>query len=172
MPKRIVVCSDGTGNTAVKARRTNVFKVFEAVDLHGHRLNPERTPQVAIYDDGVGTEDFKPLKILGGAFGWGLSRNVKDLYRELARIDDPGDEIFMFGFSRGALTVRTLAGFISTCGLIDKNKITPKISVVWRCCRRRLWRVSQMLPSVAVAVVRKADEECGQILQDTIRSGT
>ena len=54
IPKRIVVCSDGTGNTAVKDRGTNVFKVFEAVDLNGHRLNPELTPQVAIYDDGVG----------------------------------------------------------------------------------------------------------------------
>ena len=66
MAKRIVVCSDGTGNTAIKGRGTNVFKVFESVDLNGHRLNPKLTPQVAIYDDGVGTEDFKPLKILGG----------------------------------------------------------------------------------------------------------
>src|SRR4029077_18642001 len=86
MAKRIVVCSDGTGNTAIKGRGTNVFKVFEAVDLNGHRLDTSLTPQVAIYDDGVGAEDFKPLKLLGGAFGWGLSRNVKHLYRELARV--------------------------------------------------------------------------------------
>jgi hypothetical protein len=126
MPKRIVVCSDGTGNTAIKDRGTNVFKVFEAVDLNGHRLDPTLTPQVALYDDGVGTEDFKPLKLIGGAFGWGLTRNVKALYKELARVYDPGDEIYMFGFSRGAFTVRTLAGLISTCGLVDPQKVEPK----------------------------------------------
>ncbi len=153
MSKRIVVCSDGTGNTAIKDRGTNVFKVFEAVDLNGHRLDPKLTPQVAIYDDGVGTQDFKPLKIAGGAFGWGLSRNVKHLYRELARLYDPGDEIFMFGFSRGAFTVRTLAGFISTCGLLDKRKVTPSdvsglkkavdaaYSAYRKCYRPSLWRL-------------------------------
>ena len=71
MPKRIVVCSDGTGNTATKGRGTNVFKLFEAVDLDSHRFDANVTPQIAIYDDGVGTENFKPLKIFGGATGWG-----------------------------------------------------------------------------------------------------
>jgi uncharacterized protein (DUF2235 family) len=153
MAKRIVVCSDGTGNTAIKGRGTNVFKVFEAVDLNGHRLDTSLTPQVAIYDDGVGTEDFKPLKLLGGAFGWGLSRNVKHLYGELARIYDPGDEIYMFGFSRGAFTVRTLAGFIAACGLVDPNKIDPKTfgnlkkevdrayKAYRKCYRPRLWQL-------------------------------
>lgn len=122
MAKRIIVCSDGTGNTAIKGRGTNVFKLFEAVDLNGHRYDPKLTPQIAIYDDGVGTENFKPLKIFAGATGWGLSRNVKHLYKELARVYDPGDEIYMFGFSRGAFTVRTLAGLIATCGLVDPRR--------------------------------------------------
>ena len=113
MPKRIVICSDGTGNSAIKGRGTNVFKLFEAVDLETHKFDPDATPQIAIYDDGVGTEKFKPLKILSGATGWGLSRNVKHLYKELARIYDPGDDIYMFGFSRGAFTVRTLVGLHS-----------------------------------------------------------
>ncbi len=125
MAKNIVVCSDGTGNTANKNRGTNVFKIYEAVDLHSHIGNEDRKPQVAIYDDGVGTQSFKPLKIIGGAFGWGLKDNVKQLYRELARVyeprDDskgrPGDDIYVFGFSRGAFTVRTLVGLISYCGL-------------------------------------------------------
>ena len=56
MPKRIVVCSDGTGNSAIKGRGTNVFKLFEAVDLDTHRFDADATPQIAIYDDGVGTE--------------------------------------------------------------------------------------------------------------------
>ena len=48
-----------------------MFKLFEAVDLDSHRYDPGVTPQIAIYDDGVGTENFKPLKLLAGATGWG-----------------------------------------------------------------------------------------------------
>ena len=123
MPKNIIICSDGTGNTAIKGRGTNVFKIFESVDLNSHRFHPERSPQVAIYDDGVGTESFKLLRILGGAAGYGLSRNVRQLYKELCRIYDPGDRIFLFGFSRGAFTVRSLSGFIGTCGIIDISRL-------------------------------------------------
>jgi hypothetical protein len=115
MPKNIVICSDGTGNTAIKGRGTNVFKLYEAVDLIDGS-------QVALYDDGVGTETLKPLKILGGAFGYGLSRNVRQLYADLARAYRPGDRIFLFGFSRGAFTVRTLAGLIVNCGVLDVEK--------------------------------------------------
>ncbi|MCC2641673.1 MAG: hypothetical protein K0S45_2086 [Nitrospira sp.] len=122
MPKNIVICSDGTGNSAIKGRGTNVFKAFESIDLNGHRTQPELTPQVALYDDGVGTENFKPLKIFAGATGYGLSRNVKQLYKELVRIYDPGDRIFLFGFSRGAFTVRTLVGLIAACGMLDRSK--------------------------------------------------
>jgi uncharacterized protein (DUF2235 family) len=123
MAKNIVVCSDGTGNSAIKGRGTNVFKLFESIDLNGHRFDPELTPQVAIYDDGVGTESFKPVRMLGGAAGYGLSRNVRQLYKELCRIYDPGDRIFLFGFSRGAFTVRSLGGFILKCGILDVRKI-------------------------------------------------
>jgi uncharacterized protein (DUF2235 family) len=122
MAKRIVICSDGTGNTGILGRGTNVFKTFEAVDLNGHKHDASLMPQIALYDDGVGTEDFKPVKIFAGITGWGLSRNVKQLYKELVRVYDPGDQIFMFGFSRGAFTIRTLAGFIGTCGILDRAR--------------------------------------------------
>src|SRR5262249_29229736 len=152
MPKRIVVCSDGTGNTAIKGRGTNVFKLFEAVDLESHRYDSSATPQIAIYDDGVGTEQFKPLKVLSGATGWGLSRNVKHLYKELARGYDPGDDVYVFGVSRGAFTVRTLVGFIQTCGLVDPDRLESKTFATLnravnegykayrRCYRPTLWR--------------------------------
>jgi len=123
MAKSIVVCSDGTGNSSTKGRGTNVFKLFEAIDLTSHRLDPALMPQVAFYDDGVGTETFKPLKIFAGITGFGLSRNVKQLYKEIVRLHDPGDALYFFGFSRGAFTVRTLAGFIATCGLLDRSKL-------------------------------------------------
>jgi uncharacterized protein (DUF2235 family) len=141
--KNIVVCSDGTGNTAIKGRGTNVFKLFEAVDLNRHRTDPTLPPQVAIYDDGVGTEDFKPVRILAGATGYGLSRNVRQLYKELVRIYDPADRIFLFGFSRGAFTVRTLAGLIGFCGIVDVRRLdtvealTATVARAYRAYRRR-----------------------------------
>jgi uncharacterized protein (DUF2235 family) len=79
-------------------------------------------PQVAMYHDGVGTESIKWAALLAGATGWGLSRNVKQLYGELARVYAPGDKIFLFGFSRGAFSVRTLAGLIHACGILDLSK--------------------------------------------------
>ena len=145
MPKNIVVCSDGTGNSTILGRGTNVFKLFEAVDLNGHRWDPNLTPQVAFYDDGVGSQSFKPLRVLGGIAGWGLSENIRQLYKEVVRIYDPGDQIYVFGFSRGAFTVRSLVGLISTCGIVDASrcataealdKVVRKAYVAYRQCYR------------------------------------
>ena len=153
MPKNIIICSDGTGNTAIKGRGTNVFKIFESVDLNSHRFHPERPPQVAIYDDGVGTESFKLMRILGGAAGYGLSRNIRQLYRELCRIYDPGDHIYLFGFSRGAFTVRSLSGFIGTCGIIDvarlgsSDELDARVEQAYRVYRGcyRTWLMRRIL---------------------------
>jgi uncharacterized protein (DUF2235 family) len=114
MSKNIILCSDGTGNKGIKDRGTNVFKLFESIDLHNSRQK-----QIVFYDDGVGTSKIKPITILGGAFGLGLSRNVRQLYTDLVRCYKPGDKIFLFGFSRGAYTVRVLAGFIDAVGILD-----------------------------------------------------
>jgi uncharacterized protein (DUF2235 family) len=123
-PKNIVICSDGTGNSAIKGRGTNVFKLFEAVDVVGHLTPSGSREQVAIYDDGVGTQKLKVFRLLAGAFGMGLARNVRQLYTELSRCYLPGDDIYMFGFSRGAFTVRTLAGFIDHAGILDPSGLT------------------------------------------------
>ena len=102
MARKIILLSDGTGNSAAKVWRTNVWRMFESLDLSG-------SDQIAFYDDGVGTSSFKPLAILGGGFGWGLKRNVLDLYKFLCRnYQSNDDEIFAFGFSRGAFTIRSL----------------------------------------------------------------
>ena len=76
--KRIILLSDGTGNSAGKVWRTNVWRVFESLDLTSSQ-------QIAFYDDGVGTSSFKPFAILGGAFGFGLKRNVLDIYKFACR---------------------------------------------------------------------------------------
>ncbi len=166
MAKNIIICSDGTGNTAIKGRGTNVFKMFESVDLNSHRFQPERTPQVAIYDDGVGTESLRLMRILGGAAGYGLSRNVRQLYKELCRIYDPGDRIFLFGFSRGAFTVRSLSGFIGRCGIVDVTRLegpedldalVKRAYEVYRSCYRT-WLIKKLIGPADRSVTAKFRE--------------
>src|ERR1700753_4501784 len=111
MGKRIILLSDGTGNAASKVWSSNVWRVFESLDLTG-------TQQIAFYDDGVGTSSFKPLAILGGVFGWGLKRNVLDTYKFLCENYVPGDQIYGFGFSRGAFTIRVVIGLVLRQGLV------------------------------------------------------
>jgi hypothetical protein len=114
MPKNIVLCSDGTGNSTIKNRGTNVYKLYEAVDLE---TPPGEDQQVGFYDDGVGTGALKTLRALGGAFGYGFARNIRQLYAYLCRVYEPGDRIYLFGFSRGAYTVRCVGGVLKYCGV-------------------------------------------------------
>src|SRR5882757_8279531 len=99
MTRRIILLSDGTGNSAASIWRTNVWRIFQSIELN-------RSDQVAFYDDGIGTSRFKPFAWFGGIFGYGLKRNViasyKFLCRNYVRPLDPADqqkpEIFAFGF--------------------------------------------------------------------------
>lgn len=114
--KSIVLFSDGTGNSSAKLFKTNVWRMYEAVDL-GPAAEGKR-PQISYYDDGVGTSSFKPLAALGGAFGYGLKRNVLDIYRYACRNYRDGDDIYAFGFSRGAFTARLVVALIASEGLV------------------------------------------------------
>ena len=111
MSKCIVLFSDGTGNSSAKAQKTNVWRLFQAIDQRESTL-------LAMYDDGVGTSSNKYLAALGGAFGFGLKRNVIDLYKFVCRNWNEGDKIYGFGFSRGAFTIRVLVGLIAREGLV------------------------------------------------------
>ena len=75
MPKNIILFSDGTGNSSATLFKTNVWRLYQALDLSG----PD---QIACYDDGLGTSSFKPFALLGGAFGWGSSAtlNISTLF--------------------------------------------------------------------------------------------
>ena len=115
MNKNIILLSDGTGNGAAKRNKTNVWQLYDALDLH-------RDDQVAFHDDGVGSQEFLPFKLIGGAIGWGLKRNVRELYKFLCRNYKTDDRIYLFGFSRGAFTVRMLAGMIDYCGVYTDYK--------------------------------------------------
>src|SRR5437870_3674677 len=117
MSKSIVLLADGTGNSAAKLFKTNVWRLFKSLDL-SDPPPAGALRQIAYYHDGVGTSTFKPLAILGGIFGVGLKRNVIDIYTFLCRNYNPGDRIFAFGFSRGAFTIRVLAGVVLTQGVL------------------------------------------------------
>jgi uncharacterized protein (DUF2235 family) len=119
--KNIVLCADGTGRRGGYGIDTNVYKTYKAVDI-----NSPDVDQYTFYDQGVGTDKSDTSKnkyrtALSGAFGFGFRSNVLHLYHFLARSYNPGDAIFLFGFSRGAATVRAFAGFINACGLVDRN---------------------------------------------------
>ncbi len=134
MPKNIILLSDGTGNSSAKLFKTNVWRLYQALDLTGD-------DQIANFDDGVGTSSFKPLAILGGTLGYGLKRNVVHLYMFLCRHYKPGDRIFGFGFSRGAFTIRLLMGLVAREGLVpyegSEAKLGRDARNAYRAYRRR-----------------------------------
>jgi uncharacterized protein (DUF2235 family) len=126
--KRIILCSDGTWNKPGKSRNTNVLKFARAV------LPLDDTPppgddgmvfpihQVVFYDAGVGSGNVLD-QVSGGAFGSGLDKNIKDVYRFLANNYVEGDEIFLIGFSRGAFTSRSAGGLIRNSGVLRKEHL-------------------------------------------------
>ncbi len=120
MSKRIAICSDGTWNTPDmivdgQPAPTNVTKMALAIAAR----DPSGNQQKVFYDKGVGTSRFE--RIRGGALGLGLSQNIEDAYTYLVENYEEGDEIYFFGFSRGAYTVRSAAGLIRKCGLLKKE---------------------------------------------------
>src|SRR5215510_2239628 len=138
MPKNIVLLSDGTGNSAAKLFKTNVWRLYQALDIDPVPAAGLRR-QVAFYDEGVGSENFKPLALLGSAFGIGVWRNVRDLYTFTCRNYEKGDQIFAFGFSRGAFTVRLLVGMIGKCGLVvpdSEDDLSKKVEIAYLEYRR------------------------------------
>jgi uncharacterized protein (DUF2235 family) len=111
--RRIVIFADGTGN-AFTTQESNIWRLFLALDKN-------KPDQIVHYIRGVGTSGFRPWAMLDGATGFGVPSNVRQLYSFLCVNWLPGDEIYLFGFSRGAFTVRTLAAFISNQGLIPRT---------------------------------------------------
>ncbi|MEM7220782.1 MAG: DUF2235 domain-containing protein [Pseudomonadota bacterium] len=117
-PKRqIVLLADGTGNSASNPHKSNVWRLYTALDRTNDNLRVH-------YDNGVGTSGFSAYALLGKAFGVGLTRNVLQLYENLCRDYVEDAEIFVFGYSRGAFTVRVLAAFIADHGIIKASKLS------------------------------------------------
>jgi len=124
MTKNLIVCCDGTWNNSEQEENgipnpTNVVRLYRALaekDANG-------IDQKKYYHSGVGGEKFGLReRIFGGMFGIGISRHIQSAYHWLASNYENGDKIWLFGFSRGAFTARSLAGFIGK-GLLDLNKL-------------------------------------------------
>jgi hypothetical protein len=121
--KRIVLCCDGTWNHAVNPRVTNVEKLQRCVVQGLVPGADDDVVQIVGYVGGVGARGYKVDQVLGGAFGYGLTRNVVDGYRFLATTWSPGDEIYVVGFSRGAFTARSVVGMIAQVGLLTPEAV-------------------------------------------------
>ena len=106
---KILLFADGTGN-AITTRESNVWRIYQSLD-------PSAADQISLYIPGVGTSEFKPWAMFDGATGIGVPENVLKLYHFLSWNWSPGDEIYMFGFSRGAFTIRLLIDLIYKEGL-------------------------------------------------------
>ncbi|RAO68307.1 uncharacterized protein BHQ10_004319 [Talaromyces amestolkiae] len=121
--KRLIVCCDGTwedGNSEeINNPLSNITRIARAIKPHAEIIvNGVRTiiPQITYYQKGVGTGVLD--QYLGGLTGVGLSANVRAAYAFLAENYEPGDELFFFGFSRGAYTARAIAGLVADMGLL------------------------------------------------------
>lgn len=135
MTRRLVVCCDGTWNRPDEVRGgvtapTNVAKVALGLAREG----ADGVPQLLFYQQGVGTRRFERLR--GGAFGFGLGRNVRDCYRFLADSYQPGDELYFFGFSRGAFTARSTLGLVRNSGILRPEHV-DRIKDAYRLYRAR-----------------------------------
>ncbi len=159
MPKKIIICCDGTGNE-IKENQSNVLKFY--------RVLKESESQVAFYDPGVGTISNsgawaafknKCKGVFGLATGYGLDDNVLDAYRFLISQYKKGDEVYLFGFSRGAHTVRVLAGFINLVGLLRNHQahlsgyaLTAYKQSALNDNNATAWRVQEVLDSQRITI--------------------
>jgi Uncharacterized alpha/beta hydrolase domain (DUF2235) len=117
--RRLIVCCDGTWNSPKTEEDTNVVRLLRAI---APVCPNTRVTQISHYHLGVGTGNVFD-RLLGGMAGIGLSSSVKSCYGFLVDNYQPGDEILLFGFSRGAYVVRSVAGLIGTIGLLEKTEM-------------------------------------------------
>lgn len=127
--KRLVFCFDGTWNKLDAKNQTNVVFTAESITPTAS-VDGSMITQMIYYDEGVGTGKWE--RIAGGCFGAGLTKNLGDAYRFLIFNYTPGDEVYIFGFSRGAYSARSFVGLIRHCGILQRKyagKVTEAIKL-------------------------------------------
>ena len=127
----IVVCADGTWNRpeedVEKDHATNVLKLARAIEP-----DPSDDKQQVFYDWGLGSYHDR---VVAGATGRGIHKNIVDGYRYIVQNYSPNDRIYLFGFSRGAYTVRALCGLINNCGILKRSD-AKLVAQAWRIYKR------------------------------------
>jgi uncharacterized protein (DUF2235 family) len=115
--KRLVFCFDGTWNKIDGENPTNVARIAQSVS----RFDKSSIPQFIYYDEGVGTTATE--RLTGGMFGRGLTEKILEAYHILVLNYEPGDEIYVFGFSRGAFTARSFVGLLRNAGIMSRRSL-------------------------------------------------
>lgn len=145
IPKRVAVFLDGTWNTV--GDNTNVWRLKSLCD-------PADPQQTVYYSVGVGTQLGE--RIRGGLFGYGLDHEITDAYKWLVDNYNEGDQLFIFGFSRGAYTARSLSGFISKCGLLKPGSPLSINQLYDRYRRRTDKTIRELLQNVESGTTSQA----------------
>ncbi|MEV6322066.1 DUF2235 domain-containing protein [Nocardia sp. NPDC051787] len=136
--KRLVVCCDGTWKAESSSTVSNIIKIAQTVRFDAPGPEGETIQQWVTYVSGPGARGFLSDRLMGGAFGLGLEANLSSAYWHLALNWEKGDEIYIFGFSRGAFTARSLAGLISRIGIMTPEAmINGKYPDALRIYRQR-----------------------------------
>ncbi|KAF7193242.1 hypothetical protein HII31_05468 [Pseudocercospora fuligena] len=138
--KRLIICCDGTwlaSNIGDSARPSNVARIARAISPNGLDAKNKVVKQIVSYHSGLGSGDLAIQKaIYAGGIGWGLEHDVTEVYDFIANNWEPDDEIFLFGFSRGAFTVRSAAGLVSNVGILPAVKMS-EFDEMWTAYRSR-----------------------------------
>jgi len=166
MTKNLVICCDGTRNE-FGAQNSNVVKLYKTLVCDAS--------QIAYYHPGVGTMGARnalspiakwwTLKI-GLAFGYGISDNVADAYAFLMRAFEPGDRVYVFGFSRGAYTARALCGLLHLVGLLTEDN-EALIPYAIRMAKRK--KVEGALEPESRTFYTKVEQVLRQIINITVK---
>jgi uncharacterized protein (DUF2235 family) len=158
MSKRIVFCADGTWDAPVAS--TNVYRIYKALLVSAD--------QVTYYDDGVGADATGLNRVLQGATGQGLFQKIQDGYTQIAHMYEQGDQIYLFGFSRGAYTARSLAGMIANCGLPCGSFTDNCVAQAFAAYRDRVNRATILAGLTACGLVNAPIQMVG--VWDTVGS--
>ena len=160
--RRLLIFCDGTWNKETTGELTNVVTSAQVVKP----VSDDGIDQIVCYIEGVGTTFVisRVETFLAGAFGLGLFDRIADAYRFLVFNYQPGDEIFIFGFSRGAFTARSLGGLIRKCGIIPKSEVS-KIGGAYKFYQR-----GDVHPDSPLAQQFRAQHSPNTIMKDLDRT--
>ncbi|KAE8357292.1 hypothetical protein BDV27DRAFT_164647 [Aspergillus caelatus] len=136
--KRIILCADGTwlaSDQGDKSVPSNVAKIARAIATSGPDSDGNIVKQIVLYHSGLGTGDLPFQKAIYGGLGWGLDVDVCQIYDFISNNYEPGDELFFFGFSRGAFTVRSVAGLVCDIGILSAVHMSH-FADMWKAYRQ------------------------------------